>query len=113
MRLTGHGCCRRAWSLLFGPVAALRGGVIVATLNVYGEHLDTATAVRVRSPDGRVHAAKIVARPEARPYPDRIIMWHPDLVATTSMRTMCPVFLCQAGHFCALHLSFSPHQQHA
>jgi len=47
-------------------VAALRGDVVVATLNVYGENLDTATGVRVRSPDGRVHAAKIVARPEAR-----------------------------------------------
>ena len=38
----------------------------MATLNVYGENLDTATAVRVRSADGRVHASKIVARPEAR-----------------------------------------------
>ena len=47
-------------------MAALRGDVVVASLNVYGENLDTATGVRVRSPDGRVHAAKIVARPEAR-----------------------------------------------
>ena len=62
--------CRRGWSLLFGPVAALRGNVVVLTLNVYGENLDMATGVRVRSMDGRVHAAKIVARPEARALED-------------------------------------------
>ena len=53
--------CRRAWSLLFGPVAALRGDFVVATVNLYGDNLETATGVRVRSSDGRVHSAKIVA----------------------------------------------------